>query len=249
MWPMAQERGWLLLSLTWDRKSKAGGQWVGTSDSFSLPPALPPVFRQREEELFVRQGVPRVATREPSKLSSQGRLPGGGVTRGPVSWRMVRKLRCSGEGGKQVTMCAEDLLPVWSWHLSPAFLQPFVREGTRPARCPWAGRRAAGPWPQAVCLQFIPQCILRAGWPSRERGWAGQSSFGTRETGANVGRQHRWAWVSLIRGAAGRIWVANGVGGAPPHGDVRGRHTPDREEAVQGLVSSCSGTRVWQGGS
>ena len=112
MWPMAQERGWLLLSLTWDRKSKAGGQWVGTSDSFSLPPALPPVFRQREEELFVRQGVPRVATREPSKLSSQGRLPGGGVTRGPVSWRMVRKLRCSGEGGKQVTMCAENLLPV-----------------------------------------------------------------------------------------------------------------------------------------
>lgn len=83
-----------------------------TSDSFSLPPALPPAFRQREEELFVGQGVPRVDAREPGKLSSQGRLPGGGVTRGPISWRMVRKLRCSREGGKQVTMCAENLLPV-----------------------------------------------------------------------------------------------------------------------------------------
>lgn len=112
MWPMAQEQRWLLLSLTWDRKSEAGGRWVETSDSFSLPPTLPPAFRHREEELFVGQGVPFVAIREPGKLSSQGRLPGGGVTRGPVSWRMVRKLRCSGEGGKQVTMCAENLLPV-----------------------------------------------------------------------------------------------------------------------------------------
>ena len=60
------------------------------SDSISPPPTLPPALTQREEELFAGQGVPRVARREPGNLSSQGRLPGGGMTRGPVSWRMVR---------------------------------------------------------------------------------------------------------------------------------------------------------------
>ena len=38
MWPMAQEQGWLLLSLTWFRKSKAGGQWRCLTASPSLQP-------------------------------------------------------------------------------------------------------------------------------------------------------------------------------------------------------------------